>query len=410
MRLLMLILLLPSFALAQINDRRPIETEAILKADQVKYSMETAPYQLGSWFVDGSLAMRVAYDSNVFYSEEEEIDDVIATPEAEADTYLRLSSGWVWQNQGKLGYLYYQDLDQIRGAEYDLKSQFHGIFRRLYLGFGADYQRNRNPINSEVDSREEQETTGFGGEVLYNLRPRTLVRLDARQSDFNYAENQLEDDSLRSLEHTATETRLTLIHQTLAALWPSLTVSQRDYDFDSPENLRQSRATGVYLNLNSSQGSGARLSYGFTAGITRLEYDRAESADDDVVELNGTVSYKLNRKWTLSAGVRQAPIFSLQAGYANYESMRYSAGLGYAGKAGIRYRLSAMMGDNQYEESIFTTAQDRSDSVLSTSFNVSAPLSRHLTLDFITVYDERDAETDFQDFNGFYSAVSVSYK
>jgi len=372
---LLFFLALPPLA-GQTNDRRRFESEAYLRGRQIQNQVDQAYWRSGAFYASPTIGVRdLGYDENVFATEFQEIDDVQAAPEAGLETFLRISPIWVWANRAAYQYLYYADLEDLRGSQYDAESRLHGVFRRIYFDLGYAYRQSRLRTNSEIDDPAESQRGELDINLAWQASPRGFLEINAGLDTIDYEENASLVNQLDFSQLERDESRLSLrwLFKQRARFWPFVGASLRRFDFKTQPNPRDdSQFAGVVLGARNPFDS--RTHYNVKVGVESLSFDNADALDTEVLTTESLVRHRATRQWDVIGGLSQQPIFSGQVDYLYFLSRRAFFGVSHRFRNGFRLAPTLAIGENDYDQALNPALTVRQDDIRSIDLNLTIPL------------------------------------
>jgi hypothetical protein len=434
MRWICLVFLITMPLFAQKSDRRRLEGEVFLKKEQIIDALNASRWRFGNVYVSPLIGFKeLGYDDNVFSTENNEIDDISISPEVGLQSYARLSPFWVWENRLTYDYLYYVDLDNLRGSEYGADSRLYGLFKKTYLDIGASFDKDRQRLNSEIDERVTSDRIAFDANFILQPVSRGHLALRARVASLEYdsaeLENQTQAAGFDSLERDETSYKATWLYKWQARLWPTFEVSQRTYDFDQPNNVRDdSSFTGFMVGARNDQGT--RLNYHANIGMEQLDFKDAPrliqdpaNPGDVIVDPTGTVDldddvfvaeiyyhYDLSRRYYFESSVLQTPIFSLTESYAYFLSRKISVEVGLTTRRKIRIGPEILIGENDYRKSFDTTLTElRNDEISGFNLNMRFPMKKVLEWRVTAGWLKRDSNLPSLSDEGFRLSATITF-
>lgn len=393
-------LALPS--LAQKNDRRRFRSDVFNSSRLIDAKVGNSLWKFGSFYVTPVLGMRqLGYDDNVFSQEMLPADDLSAAPDFGFQTYLRLNANWIWANRATYTYLYYRELEDLRGPQYNAETKLHGIFKRVYFDMGANYAKNRQRIDSEIDDRLDSTRINAELNAIIELAPRANLILGSRLSQLEFDEpSRFPMERVNNLNRDELNLRLGFLYKLRPQFWPFAEISRSSFDFDLPGNPRDdseflSMALGVRNEFNR------RLHFNIKGGLDRLRFDESPSADDDVASGEALLEYRITRLYSLEIGAQRYPVFSLISGYNFYLSARAFAGFYYKTRKGFRIGPEVEVGENDYQNPLVAVAIQRNDKIRSYSFSSEIPFRKDLSWTLVAGYLDRESNIEGQSDHGF---------
>ncbi|CAM2064504.1 hypothetical protein SCOR_03985 [Sulfidibacter corallicola] len=387
-------------ATAQTNDRRRFESDVFSQSELLDQRMELAPWRRGSLLAAPLLGLRNSgYDSNVFSTISAlEEEDFSLNPEVGIQTYWRISPRWVWANRATYDYLYYFDLDELRGSQFGLESKLYGRFKRLYLEFGSLYRRDTGNPNSETEQRPFYERVISDFSLDYEIMPRGSLHAEANLNDIDIRDTS--DPDLLELEHAELSTELSFVYRKNAMFWPSVGVKIRDFDFDSLDNPRDD-SQFVRFFVGARNRYKRRTHYNVTIGIEQLNFDTVEDIDDDLLLVRSFAEHRLSRKWFVRGGASQQPIFSVFDPYNFFVSRRIHVGGGYIFSNKTRLGPVVEFGNNDYRNPRTPVDVLREDDLQRFTIEAQFPFQRFYTFNVSFGWLDRDSNIPLQSDEGF---------
>ena len=392
MRYLFFALLLGDLALAQTNDRRRYTSEVFSQEQSIRSQVDKAYWKSRVFFATPILGLRrVGYDSNVFSTEENEVADFFVSPEVGLETYYRPNPHFVWANSVDYSYLYYRDLDQLRGSEYRGESRLHGLFKHVYLDAGAVLDRHEDRVNSELDQRGFNESLAIDVNTVFQPVPRAHVKLGAvyRKHEFDQDGSVL-DAGFGALEREDNELALTLLYKLKNQWWPFVEVERKTYDFTRENNPRDdSETTSVFGGLRNEFGR--RTHVNIRAGYIRLKFPKSGNLDADLFSGRAFVDRGLTRLIRVELGGEQTPIFSTFDEYDYFISRRIFMSASYKTRRNLRLGPLLRVGQNDYDNPRAAAAVDRKDDLWEAGANLRFIHRRNFEISLSVSYQNRDS-------------------
>lgn len=427
-RALCIMLLCSAFVSAQKEDRRRLTSTAFRKSEVVKQNISDARWRFGNLYVSPIIGLRqLGYDNNVFSTETAEVDDFSLAPQIGVQTFYRPGSRWVWENRLAYDYLYYVDLDNLRGSEYSGETRLYGMFKRAYVDFGAKYQEDRQRLNSEIKDRITSQRMNLDVNYSYQPSARTMIAFNGRMGDLDYDETE-ETQIFRELEREETRLSLRYHYRMKKSLWPFIEVERLDFDFKSLGNIRDDTTfDGMFLGVRTEKTR--RLSLEGKAGITSMDFQDVPfesfnedgelvpdptnmiDMDDDVFSMELFFRYKLSRRHYLQGSVLNAPLFSIAPGYTYFISGKQSLEFSWETRRKIRMGPEVVLGTNDYKKTYSEEGNPlREDELRGLNFNISFPLRKIFELRLSMGYLERDSNLLNASDKGYQIGSTVRYR
>ncbi len=419
---LVLIVLVASPILGQSNDRRRFKSDVFNKGRLVKIQSSQALWRFGAFNITPILGLRqLGYDSNVFSVEQNEDKDFSISPEVGLSTWWRINPNLFWKNNATYNYVYYQDLDNLRGSEYGLESRLHGIFKKSYFDTGVNYRRDRQRINSEIDERVYSDRLTVDLNLIFQPSPRGHLKFQPKVYDVEFDEGEA-TSSFSNLERTETTLLVNYLHKVRPQFWPFVEASLQSFDFKNafiPGNNqaatvnKRDESELVRISAGFRNEFDRRLHYNVTIGMGSFTFDLAPEIEDDVVIVKAYFNRKLTRQWDIEGDIVQEPQFSITNDYGFYESRRVSFGVGYRFRNKARLGPEIVVGQNEYtkrfNEANLTTPL-RTDDMLTFNINASIPFANTFEWQTTLGYSERDVNIPGLSDEGLRISMDVVYK
>jgi hypothetical protein len=206
-----------------------------------------APVRFGPIGIAPRFALQnIGVDNNVFNTTANEQSDYTFTGRVGADVWLRTGRGLL-SATGWVEYVYFQDFESERAYNNYAKGQYEWRFNRLRPYASASTLDTRERPGWEIDERVRRYETEFHAGTDVRIAPKTNLRLDLRQQDYEYEEDESQggrhyDQSLnRRLESAEFSYRQQL---TALTTWVArVTREQERFEFESLRNSDTFRAT-----------------------------------------------------------------------------------------------------------------------------------------------------------------------
>lgn len=427
-RTLCLALLFSSLVMAQKEDRRRVNATPFDKSKIILNAVETARWKVGSglYFTPILGFRQLGYDNNVFSTEVNEVNDFSISPELGMVAYYR-KGRWIWENSASYDYLYYADLESLRGGEYGGETRLHGIFKKFYLDMGVDYQRDRQRLTTEIDDRVYSDRINSDINLSLQPSPRSQVNLSANLKQLNY-DDQTGAVVFSRLEREELGLAMRYNYRLGEQFWPFLEVSRNSFDFKQIGNPNDnSTFTGLFVGLRSDRGE--RLTLDAKIGLQQLDFETQPALvdsiegpvldpsiqvdmDDTVLALEGFVRYRVTRRHYIEGSVLNAPLFSVSPLYSFFVSSKASMEVGIETRNRVRMGPEIVLGSNNYHAANQVPQADplRKDDFRGLNFNVSIPIQRIFELRLSAGYIERESNQSGASTEGYQISTSMRYR
>ncbi len=426
-RIACLALLLCPMALAQKEDRRRLNATPFDRSSIILGDIESARWKVGgNLYITPLIGFRqLGYDNNVFSTETNEIKDASLSPELGVVLYYRPTGSWIWENRATYNYLYYFDLESLRGGEYGGQTRLHGILKRVYVDGGVNFQRDRQRLTSEIDERIYSERVRSDLNLTLEPNPRSQVNLGAAVSRLGYDES--ESTLFERLDRDELAVSFRYHYRLREKVWPFFEVDHHHFNFELPGTpTDDSSFTGAFFGIRTERSQ--RMTLDFKAGLQQLDFQTQSALvpgedgpvldpsqtvdmDDDVLAVEGFMRYRLTRRHYLETSVLNTPLFSISPEYSYFLSSKASVELGLETRRHWRMGPELLIGSNQYEPANQLPPPDpqRKDDFHGLNFNVYIPYKRLFELRLSVGYLERKSNQTGAADKGYQISTSLRY-
>lgn len=427
LRIACLALLLCPLALAQKEDRRRLNATPFDKSSIILSNIEGARWKVGgNLYVMPLLGFRqLGYDNNVFSTQENEIRDASLSPELGIAAYYRPTGNWIWENRATYDYLYYFDLDNLRGSEYGGETRLHGLFKRAYMDTGISFQRDRQRLTSEIDERVYSERIKSDFNIAFEPGPRSQLNLSASLNTLRYDES--ESALFARLDRDELGMSFRYHYRMHEKVWPFFEVSRHNFDFELPGTpTDDSSFTGAFVGLRSERRQ--RMTLDFKVGIQQLDFqtqpalvegdegpvldpNQTVDMDDDVLALEGFIRYRITRRHYVEASALNTPLFSISPFYSYFLSSKLAVEVGIETQRHWRMGPEIVLGSNKYQPAnqIPPPSPERQDDLKGLNFNVYIPYKKLFELRLSAGYLERESNEPGAGDKGYQISTSLRY-
>ena len=318
----------------------------------------------------------IGVDTNVFNTTENEQSDFTFTGRSGAAVWMRTGRGLL-SADAWFEYVFFQDFASERAFNRYGKAQYEWRFNRLRPYASGSMLDSRERPGWEIDERVRRYENEIHAGTDYRVAPKTTVRLDLKQVDYEFEE----DESLggrrydRSLNRTAKSAELSYRQQlTALTTWVArVTREQERFDFETLRNSDTFRATtgfelgrfalirGTalvgYRKLSTADGGTFPEFSGFTSNVnvsytapTQTRFNAVVNRDIQysydnltpyyvLTQFNGTLTHRVVGRWDVQVtGGRDLLAYqALAAADERTDSIgRYGGGIGYTVGEGLR--------------------------------------------------------------------------
>lgn len=289
--------------------------EAVTDRQQPEF--DPLPIRSGGFEIQPSVDFSAGYTSNLFASENNEIDDSFLgfTPSVDvASTWSRNALGL----RGRIDHVEYGDtssesrtnLDLTADGRLDVSEQVN-IFGAVEV---ADLVEPRSNIASLQDASEPVDFTRVGGELgaqyqAGRVRLRGAIGIESFDYDDVELENDLiQDQDFRDRDSTSVLARAAYAAQRDWAVFAELEYEESDYDAPGIFNALNRDFATTSLRIGTDFELQTLLRGEIGIGAFQSEYDDPSFEDVDGLSVDGSVQWFVSQLSTVSAGLGRGVI------------------------------------------------------------------------------------------------------
>lgn len=290
------------------------------------------------------------YDSNVYRTYYDPIEDWTFTTGPAFSVYLPLKKRILFLFHESPQYVYFRETKHERTWNHYFNGEVHFYINRFLFSFGKGYSDARQRWNTEIDIRPRLKTDSLMGAVLWQISKKTSFSLRYRHIEYDYENIEYEGINIRrQLNRKGNYINFTGYYQLSYRIKVFVDFEHGIFEFESPQNFRDSKSWGVYSGVEFSP-------FGVFQGRINLGYTSVYTLDTERKIFEGIagdagVSLLLLKHFKVRALYTRGVIFSLGATYFLIE--RYGGGVSFYLFKNIRLDYDCNMGSLSYPEKQF---------------------------------------------------------
>lgn len=310
--------------------------------------MEEARWKIGPLRITPLiLVTNVGYDSNVYGTPWNPVEDYTFTAGPGFYFYLPLKKRYLFNGSFSPQYVYYyQEKKERTWNKYGSASLYIAL-RKFVINFGKSYSDARERWNTEIDIRpRRKEDTSFLSLYLRTKR-RLSFSLGWRRSDYNYESLFYERFNFRDILNRV-ENRFngTIYYQLLPKTRFFVEYERGAVQFENPESKRDSRSNTFYLGFDFHPSSifNGKIKIGYE------DFSALQREGQDYKGIVGDTNLTVRMfKFLRLRGFYQRDIeYSIWYNNVYFIETRYGGGFSIYGLRRIRIDYTYSIGNNRY--------------------------------------------------------------
>jgi len=349
------------------------------------------------------------YDSNVYYgSSAEPIKDYTITVGPALDICVPVRKKLAFTAYVSPQYVYYQKTARERTWNYYGRADVNFLFSRIFIRAGAGYSDARERWNTEIDIRPRRKQETVFGEVLWQMLNKTSLGLSYSRAGYDYENLFFEQFNIRErLNHEEEYFDLITYYEVTSRVRLFVDYERGNFDFDNPENPRDSKSDGVYAGFEFSPFDRVR-------GRVELGYKRFNAVSTgwqgfEGLVGDGNVSVRLLRFLSVRGSYRKDVHFSLWYDNAYFLENQGSAGASVYLFKKWRLDYDYSLGRNAYPGSVLSSSSKREDIYVIHSVGLYFRIEENIGIGVIASRWDRDSNLDWEDDQRDFLGVNLTY-